>query len=128
MSETMIYKSSELLSIKNFTTSKISSILTWLNINLHLLKIGCNQTRYVSRGTCIEWLLPLEKSSASLGDNKDRKHLCDQWYGMASCKSPSCCTVNQKTGCLSTSEQKSGMRRHPVSPRGVLLKFTIFLP
>ena len=54
MFETMIYISSELLSIKHFTTSKISSILTWLNINLELLKIGCNQTRYVSRGTCIE--------------------------------------------------------------------------
>ena len=50
----MIYLSSELLFIKLFTTSKIFLILTWLNINLKLLKIGCNQTRYVSRGTWLE--------------------------------------------------------------------------
>ena len=75
----------------------------WLNINLKLLKIGCNQTRYVSRGTCLERLPPPEKSSASLGYNKDKKH---QWHGTTSCKSPSCCTVNQKTGRLGTSKQK----------------------
>ena len=45
----MIYISSELLFIKLFTTSKIFLILTWLNIHLKLLKIGCNQTRYMSR-------------------------------------------------------------------------------
>ena len=102
----MIYIYKELHFIKLFTTSKIFSILTWLNINLELLKIGCNQTRYLSRGTCLEWLPPPEKPSASLGNNKDKKHLCDQWHGMASFKSPSCCTVNQKTGYLGTSKQK----------------------
>ena len=102
----MIYISSELFFVKILTTSKIFLILAWLNINFELLKIGCNQTRYVGRGTCLEWLPPPEKSSASLGDNKDKKYLCDQWHGMASCKSPSCCTVNQKTGCLGTSKQK----------------------
>ena len=45
----MIYISSELLFIKLFTTTKIFSILTWLNINLKLSKIGCNQTRYVEQ-------------------------------------------------------------------------------
>ena len=44
----MIYISRELLFIKLLTTSKIFLILTWLNINLELLKIGCNQARYVS--------------------------------------------------------------------------------
>ena len=96
----MIYISSELFFIKILTTIKIFLILAWLNINFELF----NQTRYVGRGTCLEWLPPLEKSSASLGDNKDKKHLCDQCHGMASCKSPSCCTVNQKTGCLGTSK------------------------
>ena len=67
--------SSELLFIKLFTTSKIFLILTWLINNFELLQIGCNQTRYVSRGTCLEWLPPPEKSSASLGNNKDKKHL-----------------------------------------------------
>ena len=46
--------SSEIFFIKLFTTSKILLTLIWLNINLKLLKIGCNQTRYVSRGTCLE--------------------------------------------------------------------------
>ena len=58
-------------------------ILAWLNINFELLKIGCNQTRYVDRGTSLEWLPPPEKSSASLVDNKDKKHLCDKINGMA---------------------------------------------
>ena len=98
MFEAMICMSSELLFIKLLTTSKIFLILAWLNINFELWKIGCKQTRYVGRGTCLEWLLPPEKSSASLGDNKDKKHLCDQWHGMASCKAPSCSAVNQKTG------------------------------
>ena len=52
----MFYISSELLFIKLLTTSKIFLILTWLNINFELLKIGCNQTRYGSRG--LEWLPP----------------------------------------------------------------------
>ena len=102
----MIYISSELLFIKLFTTIKIFSILRWLNINLKLLKIGCNQTRYVSRGTCLEWLPPPEKSYVSLSNNKDKNHFCDQWHGMASCKSPSFYTVNKKTGCLVISQQK----------------------
>ena len=79
----MIYISSELLFIKLFTTSKIFLILTWLNINFELLKIGCNQTRYVSRDTYLEWLPLPEKSSASLGDNKYKKHLVTN--GMAWC-------------------------------------------
>ena len=54
----MIYISNELLFIKLFTTSKIFLILTWLIINFKLLKIGCNQTRHVGRGTCLEWLPP----------------------------------------------------------------------
>ena len=58
----MICISSELLLIKLFTTSKIFLIWAWLNINLKLLKIGCNQARYVSRGTCLERLPPLGKS------------------------------------------------------------------
>ena len=71
----MIYISSELLFIKLLTTRKIFLILAWLNINFVLLKIGRNQARYVGRGTCLRWLPPPEKSSASLGDNKDEKHL-----------------------------------------------------
>ena len=54
----MIYISSESLFIKLLTTSKIFFILTWLSINLELLKIDCNQTRYVGRGTCLELLPP----------------------------------------------------------------------
>ena len=52
----MIYISNESVLIKLLTTSKM--FLTWLNISLKLLKIGCNQTRYVGRGTCLEWLPP----------------------------------------------------------------------
>ena len=52
----MIYTSSESLFIKLLTTSKM--FVTWLNTNLKLLKFGCNQTRYVGRGTCLEWLPP----------------------------------------------------------------------
>ena len=63
----MINISSKLLFIKLFTASKIFLVLTWLNINLELLIIGYNQDGYVRRGTCLEWLPPLEKSSASLG-------------------------------------------------------------
>ena len=68
----MIYISSELLFVKLLTTSKMFSILSWLNINFELLKIGCSKARYVGRGTCLGWLPPPEKSSASLGDNKDK--------------------------------------------------------
>ena len=71
----MIYISSELPFVKLLATRKIFLVLTWLNINFELLKIDCNQARYVGRGTCLEWLPPPEKSSASLGDNKDKKHL-----------------------------------------------------
>ena len=39
----MIYISSESLFIKVLTTNKM--FLAWLNINLELLKIGCNQTK-----------------------------------------------------------------------------------
>ena len=64
----MIYISRESLFIKLVTTSRM--FLAWLNINLELIKIGCNQTKYVDRGTCLEWLSPPEKSSAPLGSNK----------------------------------------------------------
>ena len=74
----MIYIFNELLFITLLATSKIFLILAWLNINFELLKIGCNQARYVDRGTCLGWLPPPEESSASLGGNKDKKHLCDQ--------------------------------------------------
>ena len=81
----MVCISSELLFIKLLTTSKM--FLPWLNINLVLFKIGCNQTKYVGRGTCLEWLSPPEKSSASLGNNVGGwEVLGDQWYGMVSCK------------------------------------------
>ena len=62
----------------------------------------CNQTRYVSKGACMNDCHP----PTSLGNNKDKKHLCDLWHGMSSCESPSCCTVNQKTECIGTSKQK----------------------
>ena len=88
----MIYISSESLFIKLLTTSK--TFLAWLNINLKLLKTVCNQTKYVGRGTCLEWLPPSEKSSASLGNNKGGwKAFGDQWHGMVSCKAHKCCTV-----------------------------------
>ena len=87
--------SSELFFIKLLTTSKM--FLAWLNINLKLLKIGCNQTKYVGRGTCLEWLPPPEKSSASLGNNKvGWEAPGDQWHGMGSCKSHKCCTVRSR--------------------------------
>ena len=69
----MIYISGELFFIKPLSTSKIFLILTWLNINFELLKIGCNQARYVGKGTCLEWLPPREKSSATL---------VTKWYGV----------------------------------------------
>ena len=64
----MIYISTELLFITLFTTSKAYLVLTCLNINLELLIVGCNQGRCVSRGTCLECLPRLDKSSASLGE------------------------------------------------------------
>ena len=69
--------------IKLFTTNKGSLVLTWLNINFKLLIIGCSQARCVSRGTCLECLPPLGKSSASLGWEEA---LDDQWNDMVSCK------------------------------------------
>ena len=44
----MIYMSSKSFFIKVLTTSKM--FLVWLNINLELLKIDCNQTKYVRVG------------------------------------------------------------------------------
>ena len=52
--------------IKHFIGSKPFLILTCLNINLKLLITGCNQASYVSKGTCLECLPPLGKSSTSL--------------------------------------------------------------
>ena len=81
----MIYISSESLFIKLLTTRKM--FLAWSNINLEQLKIGCIQTRYVSKDTCLEWLPLPQKSSASLGNNKGGwEILGDQWHGMVSCK------------------------------------------
>ena len=71
----MIYISIELLFIKLLTASKILWIVAWSNIKFELLKIGCNQARYVGRGTCLGWLPPSEKSSGSLRDNKGIMHL-----------------------------------------------------
>ena len=51
--------------IKLFDTSK--TFLICLNITLELLITGCNQARCVSRDTSLECMLPLEKSSVSLG-------------------------------------------------------------
>ena len=79
----MFNLSSESRFIKPLTTSKIFLILAWLNFNFELLTIGCNQARYVGRSTCLEWVPLPQKSSASLGDNKDKKHLVTN--GMAWC-------------------------------------------
>ena len=56
-------------------------ILTCIYTNLELQLIGCNQAKYVGRGTCLEWLSPLGKSYASLGMS-----VSDLWHGIASCK------------------------------------------
>ena len=88
----MICISSESLFIKLLTTRKM--FLTWLNINLELLKNGCNQPRYVGRGTCLEWLLPLGNFSASLGNKVGWEAHGDQWHGMVSCKPQKCGTVS----------------------------------
>ena len=59
-----------------------------------------NLDEYADIGT--HWIALHVK--ASLGDNKDKEHLRDQWQEMAFCKLPSCCTMNQKTGSLGTSK------------------------
>ena len=59
--------------IKVFTTSKTFLILTYLNSNLELLITGCNEARYLSRGTSLECFPPIGKSTASLG--KASRHL-----------------------------------------------------
>ena len=87
----MFHVSSESLFIKLLTTSKM--FLAWLDINLELVKIGCNQTKYLGRGTCLEWLPPPESSSASLGNKGVWEALGDQWHGMVSCKPHKCCTM-----------------------------------
>ena len=56
--------------------------MTFIYTNLKLQLIGYNQAKYVGRGTCPEWLLPLGKSSASLGMS-----VSDTWHNMASRKS-----------------------------------------
>ena len=60
---------------------KAFPILTCIYANLELQLIGCNQANYVGRSTCLEWLSPLEKSSASLDMS-----VSDIWRGIASCK------------------------------------------
>ena len=60
---------------------KAFPILTCIYTNLKLQLIGCNQGKYVVRGTCPEWLSPLGKSSAFLGMS-----VSDPWHGIASCK------------------------------------------
>ena len=68
--------------IKILFTIKSFPILTCIYTNLKLQLIGCNQAKYVGRGTCLEWLSPLGKSSASLGMS-----VSDPQHGMASRKS-----------------------------------------
>ena len=60
---------------------KAFQILTCIYTNLELQLIGCNEAKYVGRGTCLEWLSPLGKSSASLGMS-----VSDFWRGIVSCK------------------------------------------
>ena len=60
---------------------KAFQILTCIYTNLELQLIGCNEAKYVGRGTCLEWLSPAGKSSASLGTS-----VSDFWHGIASCK------------------------------------------
>ena len=60
---------------------KAFQILTCIYTNLELQLIGCNEAKYVGRGTCLEWLSPVGKSSASLGTS-----VSDFWRGIASCK------------------------------------------
>ena len=60
---------------------KAFPILTCIYTNLELQLIGCNQAKYVGRGTCLEWLSPLGKSSASLGMS-----VSDFWHGIVPCK------------------------------------------
>ena len=78
---------------------KAFPILTCIYTNLELQLIGCNQAKYVGRGTCLEWLSSLGKSSASLGMS-----VSDLWRGMASRKSH-------------VSELKNWMLRQPAKIR-----------
>ena len=52
--------------INVFTTSKIFAVWTSINTNQEFQYIGCNQARYVGKGSCLEWLSPLGKFSVSL--------------------------------------------------------------
>ena len=61
---------------------KAFPVLTCIYTNLELQLIGCNQAKYVGRGTCLEWLSHLGKPCASLGMS-----VSDPWRGMASRKS-----------------------------------------
>ena len=60
---------------------KAFSILTCIYTNLELQLIGCNQAKYMGRGTCLDWLPPPGKFSASLFMS-----VSDFWHGTASCK------------------------------------------
>ena len=75
--------------IKVLTTSKSFPILTCINANLKLWWVGCNQAMYVERSTCLEWLSPPGKSSASLGMSVSVS-VSNFWRGMASHKSHVC--------------------------------------
>ena len=57
-------------------------VLTSIYTYLELWKLGFDQAKYEGRGTCLEWLKSLGKSSASLGMS-----VGDPWQGMASPKS-----------------------------------------
>ena len=76
--------------IKHFIGSKPFLILTCLNINLKLLITGCNQASYVSRGTSLDFMSPLGKSSASLGKGWEATGDC--WHAMVSCTPHRCRT------------------------------------
>ena len=57
---------------------KAFPILAGINPNPKLYWIGCNQSKYVGWGVCLDWLSPLEKPSASLG-------MCKVTSGVAWC-------------------------------------------
>ena len=68
-------------------------ILTDIKISPELLiKLVSNKLRMWGRGTSLGYLVPLGKSSASLGKS-GWKTLGDQWRGMASHKSQKRCAV-----------------------------------
>ena len=72
--------SSESIFIKLLTTSKM--FLTWLNINLELLKIGCNQTTKLSRQRHMPRMVATSgKSSASLNN---KGGWADRWVWVGS--------------------------------------------